>query len=168
MLLLTSTGSDRVRANVQAEGDATRVVRVSTDWPREAFFREFDRLLAESDFRNEYALAQAAGISHSTLSSWRSGRQRPSTKGLAAIARAFETVTSLELWELAGLVADGTTAKLGIPGASDPTTHRTPRRSPPELDELDELFSQLDDAGQQAIRTQLQMAITWAKSELSP
>ena len=168
MNLRVEPPSECVWANVHGDADLTTVVRVSTEWPREAFFREFDRLLAESDYRNECALAQAAGVSHTTISSWRSGRQRPSTKGLAAVARALGTVTALELWELAGLVPPGTTLDLGIPASTEIAMPLTIRKSPPELAELIELYNQLDDAGRHAIRTQLQMAIAWAKKELSP
>lgn len=155
---------ERSWANVRGEDDLSKVVRVSTDWPRETFFEEYDRLLAASDFRNEYALSQAAGISHSTLSSWRSGRQRPSTKGLAAIARELG-VTALELWELAGLVTPGTAASLGV---TEEAASMSVRSAPPELAELTELYDQLDQDGRQAVRTQLQMAITWARGQLSP
>jgi transcriptional regulator with XRE-family HTH domain len=157
---------DCVRTNTQKTQETDTVMRVSTDWPREAFFEEFDRLLAESDYRNEYALAQAAGISHSTLSSWRSGRQRPSTKGLAAVARALGTVTALELWELAGLVAHGTAGVLGAAITAVAVMPAKPKTAPKELFELAELYEQLDEDGRRAVRTQLEMAIMWAKGNV--
>ncbi|GAA1395302.1 helix-turn-helix domain-containing protein [Catellatospora coxensis] len=56
------------------------------DWPREEWFAWFDRLVEDSEYPNEYQLARAAKVSHSAISNWRGGRQRPSTVSLRKLA----------------------------------------------------------------------------------
>lgn len=60
------------------------------DWPRDEFFEWFDRVLRASRFKNEYELSRAAGISHSAISGWRKGRQRPSAATLTKVATALD------------------------------------------------------------------------------
>lgn len=83
----------RERTNALVNGLSPTIVRVDTneiwqrdDWPRAEFFAWFDRRLDSSDYRNEYELARAAGVSHSAISSWRKGRQRPGTASLRKLA----------------------------------------------------------------------------------
>lgn len=73
------------------------------DWPRDEFFEWFDRALRVSRFKNEYELSRTAGISHSAISGWRKGRQRPSAATLAKVAAALE-VEPQEILRRAGAV----------------------------------------------------------------
>lgn len=61
-------------------------VRTRNDWPRDEFMRWLDEQRQKAGFANDYAFADAAGISHSTISGWRNGRQRPTQTSLARIA----------------------------------------------------------------------------------
>ncbi|MEU8264946.1 helix-turn-helix domain-containing protein [Micromonospora sp. NPDC048999] len=85
----------------------TTVVRVRTrrEWNREAFFRWLDdaKKAADPPIPHDGALAELAEISHSTLSNWRNGKQRPTTEKLTAIAKALD-VPPRDLWVRAGLM----------------------------------------------------------------
>lgn len=112
---MTSCLSERTPpANVRAKTNgltgswATSIVSVETndvwprdDWPRDEFFEWFDRTLRASRFKNEYELSRVASISHSAISGWRKGRQRPSTATLAKIAVALD-IPAREVWIRAG------------------------------------------------------------------
>jgi transcriptional regulator with XRE-family HTH domain len=98
----------RERTNALVNGYAATIVRVDTneiwprtDWPRDAFFAWFDRHLDSTDYRNEYELSRAAGISHSAISSWRKGRTRPGTPSLRKLAPKLK-VTEAEILTRAG------------------------------------------------------------------
>lgn len=101
-----------VRASTNATGvfAPTNIVSVGThdawprdDWPRDAFFDWFDRVRPAAGFKNEYEFSRAAGISHSAISGWRSGRQRPSMALLSKVAKALD-IAPREVWLKAGLV----------------------------------------------------------------
>lgn len=52
------------------------------------------------------ALAEAAGVSPSTIRAWRSGRQSPRTENLESLARALELIDDQLLADLVRQVAD--------------------------------------------------------------
>lgn len=105
--------------------DATTLpylVRMRTDWPeREAFNALLDRLRSRSPYQTALALAEAAGISHTTLSSWRSGRQRPTLGNLQKVADALGVEAAL-LAEAAGI--DLTRLGMARQLQQDPDPHR--------------------------------------------
>lgn len=74
-------------------------------WPeRESFFRFWDQRKRVVGLKHDSVIAKLAGLDGSAPSGWRSGRQRPSTASLKAIAPILET-TAQELWAEAGLLA---------------------------------------------------------------
>jgi len=79
-------------------------VRTRSDWPREEFMKWLDEQRARAGFPNDFALAEAVGISHTTLSGWRNGRQRPTTKKLADVAAVLD-IDPRFLWLRAGLMS---------------------------------------------------------------
>lgn len=85
-------------------------VRVGTQrpWRREAFFRYLEREIAQADppIPHLTRLAELAGLSPSTISYWKSGKQRPTLDKLAAIAKVLGKHRR-ELWLEAGLVEAG-------------------------------------------------------------
>lgn len=100
----------RLATNVARVFAPTNIVSVGThdawprdDWPRDAFFDWFDRVRPAAGFKNEYEFSRAAGISHSAISGWRSGRQRPSMATLSKVGKALG-VAPREVWLVAGLV----------------------------------------------------------------
>lgn len=101
-------GHFRSRTHVTGPTRAATLVRVRTrrDWNHEQFFRWLDdaRQRVDPPIPHDGALAERAGISHSTISNWRRGKQRPTTERLALIARALG-VPPRDLWVRAGLMA---------------------------------------------------------------
>jgi transcriptional regulator with XRE-family HTH domain len=74
-------------------------------WPeREDFFIWFDRARDESEFKTDTEVARAAGLDPSSISSWRSGRQRPTTASLSAVAKVLKKAVQ-EAWAKAGMLA---------------------------------------------------------------
>lgn len=74
-------------------------------WPeRERFFRFWDQRKRVVGLKHDSVIAKMAGLDGSAPSGWRSGRQRPSTASLKAIAPILET-SAQELWAEAGLLA---------------------------------------------------------------
>jgi transcriptional regulator with XRE-family HTH domain len=60
------------------------------DWPEQhAFLLFLDALKIGHDLIHDSALAAKAGFSHTTISNWRHGRQRPGVSALARLAEAF-------------------------------------------------------------------------------
>lgn len=96
------------------------VVRMRTrqEWPRTEFFAWLDdvRKRVRPDLPHDYALAEAAGMSHSTISSWRSGRQRPTTAKLADVAEVLD-IDPRHLWVRAGLM---TAEEIGLAPDAEP------------------------------------------------
>lgn len=80
-------------------------VRKRTDWKRTEFFRWLDQARVRAGYAHDSALADASGVSHSTLSNWRNGKTKPTTGNLTKLARCFD-VEALWVWKLAGLVPD--------------------------------------------------------------
>jgi len=122
-------GDLRSRTHVTTLTHAATLVRVRTrrDWNREQFFRWLDdaRQRVDPPIPHDGALAERAGISHSTISNWRNGKQRPTTERLALIAQVLG-VPARDLWVRAGLMAAD---EVGLADAE----HLTP--PPPEDDE---------------------------------
>ncbi|MBC9001315.1 helix-turn-helix domain-containing protein [Micromonospora aurantiaca (nom. illeg.)] len=102
-------------------------MRTKREWNREAFFRWLDaaRKNAVPPIPHDGALAELAGISHSTLSNWRNGKQRPTTDKLAAIADVLG-VPARDLWVLAGLMEPDQVGLAEVP---------SPAHLPPEDEE---------------------------------
>lgn len=95
----------RTRAHVTEEPELPYVVRMRTgEWPQQQEFMAYlEDLRKAKGYRNVTALAAAAGISHTTLSSWRNGRQRPSLESLQPLAEVLG-VPAHTLAEKAGVV----------------------------------------------------------------
>lgn len=84
-------------------------------WPeREAFFDWFDERKRIVKIRHDSVVARKAGLDGSSISSWRSGRQRPSSASLSAIAAVLEAGAQ-ETWAKAGLLTAGDMPKAGTP-----------------------------------------------------
>lgn len=74
-------------------------------WPeRDRFFDFWDQRKRVVKLKHDSVIAKLAGLDGSAPSGWRSGRQRPSTASLKAIAPILET-SAQELWAAAGLLA---------------------------------------------------------------
>lgn len=131
--------------------------------------KRLNDLVEASEFPHISAMAVAAGIDPSTISKWKKNKQRPSGRYLTMIARVLG-VPALELWELAGLVEDGTTDYVFRP-AGVPSEAEVGRPSitttPPGYDRLGELYNRLDATQRQSIDMQISMLVAWAEGELS-
>jgi transcriptional regulator with XRE-family HTH domain len=87
------------------------VLRVITPkpWNREAFFRWLEGTqgrpgaMARANFAHVGALAEAAGISPSTISKWKNDKQRPTVDKLTAIANTLQ-VPRRNVLVIAGLL----------------------------------------------------------------
>ena len=80
---------------------------VPKPWPeRDAFFDWFDERKRIVKIKHDSGVARRAGLDPSSISSWRSGRQRPSAVSLSAIADVLK-VGAQETWARAGLMAQG-------------------------------------------------------------
>ena len=81
-------------------------VRTQRPWRREAFFRYLEREIAHAQppIPHVTRLAELAGLSPSTISNWKTGKQRPTLDKLTAIADVLGKPRR-ELWLQAGLVA---------------------------------------------------------------
>lgn len=114
----------RLRANTQMTGRTyrTKNVRVRTQrpWRREEFFRYLEREIARArpPIPHVTRLAELAGLSPSTVSNWKNGKQRPTLDKLTAIAQVLGKPRS-ELWVEAGLVA-GADVNADEPEERDP------------------------------------------------
>lgn len=122
----TDVTSENVRAgtHVTARVAVPNLVRVRTvEWPeRDAFVAHLDRLKDARGYRYDVALAEAADISHSAISNWRSGKQKPSLTAITKLAAALD-VNAHDLAARAGVAE-------GFAQASTPT------QLPPELETL--------------------------------
>lgn len=76
-------------------------MRNRDDWPREEFLAWLDEERDRAGFKHDLDLAEAAGISHSSISGWRNGRQKPSTPTLTKVAKALGKPPR-EVWLRAG------------------------------------------------------------------
>lgn len=125
---------ENVREHAHVTGRATvgQDLRVRTvDWPeREAFIAHLDRLKQQRGIRYDVALAEAAEISHSAISNWRSGKQRPSLTAIVRVAEALD-VDKHDLAARAGVAE-------GFAQASTPT------QLPPELELLLDQYQTAD------------------------
>ncbi|WP_221449006.1 helix-turn-helix domain-containing protein [Micromonospora polyrhachis] len=116
----------------------------TVEWPeRESFIAHLDRLKKSRGFRYDIALAEAAEISHSAISNWRSGKQRPSLAAIGKLAAALD-VDQRDLAARAG-VAEGFTH------ASMPT------QLPPELETLFDQYQTADPSR----RDELLQRVAW-------
>lgn len=84
--------------------------------------RWLDSQRASAGYVTDFALAEAAGISHSTLSGWRSGRQTPTAKKLSVIAEALD-IDPRYLWVRAGLM---TPEEVGLERGAEPAPPADP------------------------------------------
>lgn len=122
----------REHAHVTGRAAVPNLVRVRTvEWPeREAFIAHLDRLKQQRGIRYDVALAEMADISHSAISNWRSGKQRPSLTAITRIAAALD-VDKHDLAARAGVAE-------GFAQASTPT------QLPPELELLLDQYQTAD------------------------
>lgn len=110
----------RPRTHVTRRDTRGKVVRVRTSrpWNREEFFKWLDAEIARTPgIKHVGDLADQAGMSHTTLSNWRRGVQRPTTQSLALLAPVLK-VTARELWVRAGLLEAGDVGMDGDAGNS--------------------------------------------------
>lgn len=107
-------------AGVTTRTPLSTFVRVSTrkDWLRlkDDFFVWYDRAKDRAEFAYDSDVAKAAGLSHTSISGWRSGRQRPNAQSLSAVARAL-SVPAKDAWFHAGLMSEADMADQPEPEA---------------------------------------------------
>jgi len=103
---------------VTTKAVTSSIVRVGTrdEWLeiKDEFFVWFDRAKDEADFVYDSDVAKAAGMSHTSISGWRSGRQRPTARSLSDVARVLKK-SAQEAWVKAGLMTAGDIKKAGAP-----------------------------------------------------
>lgn len=100
-------------AGVTGARDIASIVCVNTQplgphastWPRESFFVWFEAAKKAAGIVLDSDVAKAAGLSHTTISAWRHGKQRPSIWPLSAIARVLKTKARVA-WAQAGLLTE--------------------------------------------------------------
>lgn len=124
----------RLRANTQVTGqkkqDKNVRVRTQRPWRREEFFRYLEREItqAQPPIPHVTRLAELAGLSPSTVSNWKNGKQRPTLDKLTAIANVLHKPRR-ELWLQAGLV-DADDVDAGEPEDVDPRLDGLDRNDP--------------------------------------
>lgn len=92
-------------------------------WNRAEFFAWLDRAIGEAQppIPDMATLAALSGISHSTLSTWRSGKYRPTQDKLTLIANVLKKPRR-DVWLIAGLVdADDVVGSTPIQDGHEPT-----------------------------------------------
>lgn len=127
-------------------GDPARVRTV--DWPeREKFVAHLDRLKEARGFRYDVALAEAADISHTSISNWRAGKQKPSLPAIMKLADALD-VDATDLAARAGVAE-------GLARASVPT------QLPPELELLFDQYQTADPNRRVELLARVQFVTEW-------
>lgn len=147
----TDVTSDNVRDRTHVTGRASvpHHLRVRTvEWPeREAFIAHLDRLKQQRGIRYDVALAEAAEISHSAISNWRSGKQKPSLANVIKLADALD-VDRQDLAARAGVAE-------GLARASVPT------QLPPELELLIDQYQTADPNRRAELLSRVQFVTEW-------
>lgn len=88
-------------------------------WPeRDAFFEWFDERKKIAKLKHDSVIARMAGLDSSAVSSWRSGRTRPTTASLTGIAKVLDAAAQ-EVWARAGHLTDQEVAAVERAGASE-------------------------------------------------
>lgn len=124
---------DQLREHTHVTGRAVvpNLLRVRKDWPEhEGFIAHLDALKKNRKIRYDSALAELAEVDPSTISNWRSGKQRPSLKAITDLALALD-VDPRDLAARAGVAE-------GLARASTPT------QLPPELEILIDQYQTAD------------------------
>jgi transcriptional regulator with XRE-family HTH domain len=111
---------------VTTAGDIASIVRVNTQasgkhassWPRLSFFRWFDAQKKKVEIEQDSEVARLAQLSHTTISAWRHGKQRPSVWPLSAIARVLK-VPARVAWAEAGLLTEDDLREMMTPEELD-------------------------------------------------
>lgn len=84
-------------------------VDTTNSWPRDEFIDYLEKARIAAGFSSTYAMATAAGLSHTTISVWygsdRKPGKQPSPLSLSALAKVLR-VSTLELWRAAGLLTE--------------------------------------------------------------
>lgn len=139
----------RVSTHVTGRAVVPNVVRVRTvDWPEhDAFIAHLDRLKRLRGYRYDVALAEAADISHSAISNWRSKKQKPSSAAITALAGALE-VDPLDLATRAGIAAGWAPAP-------------APARLPVELEHLIDQYQTASDTRRAELLGRIQWVSEW-------
>jgi len=101
------SGNVRESTRMTVDALAAKIVRVSThdEWPYQEFSVWLDDTRVRAGIKNDYELAQLAGLNHSSISAWKSGRQRPSTRSLSKLASPLK-VAAQTAWRQAGYLTE--------------------------------------------------------------
>ncbi|MEU4570819.1 helix-turn-helix transcriptional regulator [Micromonospora sp. NPDC023956] len=120
----------------------------TVEWPeREAFVAHLDRLKEQRGYRYDVALAEAAEISHSAISNWRSGKQKPSLTAITKLAGALD-VSAHDLAARAGVAE-------GFAQASTPT------QLPAEIETLIDYVTTADGNRRAELLSRVAWVIEW-------
>lgn len=128
----------------------------TTDWPeREAFIARLDELMKREGIRHDSALAELAGIAHTTPGNWRLGKTKPSLVTVKVINRVLNGRPN-ELAKAAGLVSE----ESEIVG---------PDPLPDEINELIALYRLIgDEDNRDEIRKQVRVVTAWINHTMLP
>lgn len=126
----------RDRTQVTKSRAPAKVLRVITPkpWNREDFFRWLEGTggrpgaLARANFAHVGALAEAAGISPSTISKWKNDKQRPTVDKLTAIANTLR-VPRRNVLVIAGLLDEADVGPTGPTRGDDHEPSAEERRA---------------------------------------
>jgi transcriptional regulator with XRE-family HTH domain len=143
----------RARTRVTGCAPVPNVVHVRTrDWPeQEAFLGQLDQLKKRHRITYDSALAELAGISHTAISNWRNGKQKPSATLISRIAEAVKEPAH-PLLVAAGLI-EGATAEINPIGDL-----------PPALQRLITIYRSSDSAVRDRVLDQAAFVVEWAEN----
>lgn len=147
----------RMRTRVTARASVPNLVRVRTvEWPQQqAFLDQLDGLKQRHGYRYDSGLAEAAGISHSAISNWRKGKQRPSADLLTKIAEAVgEQPHAL-------IAAAGIMEHLG-------NVEDTLISLPSEIQQLLGFYNSADETRKAEILARVRFVVEWAEATAEP
>lgn len=147
---------------------ASKVLDMRDDWPRERFFQVYDRLLADSPYSSNEAVAEAANFSASNLSRWRNGKAKPTVELLRVLANTLGAPAWV-LWEAAGVLPAGAAQKLDeLTGevSAAAAAVAVKEAAPEQVDLLVDLYRHLSPENQKRLVAQLEMAREWAESAI--
>ena len=153
---LVQVGSDvRARTYVTTRTPDDMIVRVRTiDWPeRDVFLAEYDRLRTRAQLR-DVEVADRAEISHSSISSWRTGRQRPSLRAIKKIAVPLRA-SAKSLAQIGGIEY--------LDNADEPEAPILPV----EFEELIDNYGRMNPDGQADLLRHVGMVNEWAEARLA-
>lgn len=107
----------RVITGVTSASSLATIVRVSTRdrWTeiKDEFFVWYDQAKNNAGFTYDSDVAKAAKMSHTSISGWRTGRQRPNAQSLSAVAAVLKQ-PAREAWARAGLLTEADLAEAPV------------------------------------------------------